>query len=266
METTTHSTDVSSKDSRKHKNNKKLVLCVPTVKRPFQQTLDAIRASVPLLDAAGWDHSMVNEVGNPYISAARATMLRKALDAQANVIVFIDHDVSWDPQDLLTLISTDDDAVCGTYRFKKDEEEYMGMLQGEYPIVRKDGFVRMEWGPGGFLKVTRTAVGRFMEAYPELCYGDQCAPYVDLFNHGAHKRVWWGEDAAFGRRWNELGGELWVIPWLNITHHTTEKAYPGNFHEYLLRQPGGSNSSAPVSPAERLKNLQAKMPARPVAP
>jgi len=93
---------------------KKVVFCLPTVKRPYQQCLDSIEASLPLIKAAGWDEGMVNEVGNPYISAARATMLRKALDAKADVIVFIDHDLSWRPADMLKLIETEGDVVAGT--------------------------------------------------------------------------------------------------------------------------------------------------------
>lgn len=220
--------------------------------RPYPQTIEALKASVPLLDAAGWAHELVHEIGCPYISAARATMLRKALDAKATIIVFIDHDVSWEPQDLVTLIETPGDVVMGTYRFKKDEEEYMGCLsEGTYPTVREDGCIKMGWGPAGFLKVTRNAVNRIMKSYPELIYGEPCNPGVDLFQHGAHKGEWWGEDAAFGRRWTECGGEIWLIPTLKIAHHTAEKAYPGNYHEYLLRRPGGSESSTPVPPALR---------------
>ena len=75
----------------------KVVLCVPTITRPYQQLLDSIRAAVPLLDEAGIEHQMVSEVGNPYISQARNVMLRKALDADADHIVFLDHDLSFDP-------------------------------------------------------------------------------------------------------------------------------------------------------------------------
>lgn len=226
----------------------KVVFCVPTLTKPYPQTIDALKASVPLLDAAGWDHAIVHEIGCPYISAARATMLRKAIDAKGTIFVFIDHDVSWDPKDLLTLIETKGDVVMGTYRFKKDEEEYMGCLTTEYPTVREDGCIKMAWGPAGFLKVTRNAVNQIMKSYPELIYGEPCSPGIDLFQHGAHKNEWWGEDAAFGRRWNECGGEVWLIPTLNITHHSVEKAYPGNFHEYLLRRPGGSESETPIEP------------------
>lgn len=186
---------------------------------------------------------MVNEIGCPYISAARSAMLRKALDAKADVIVFIDHDVAWEPADLLRLIETEGDVVAGTYRFKKDEEEYMGSLfPGEdgAPIVREDGCLQAHSIPAGFLKITRACVNRLIEAYPELTYGEKCAPHIDLFNHGAYQGVWYGEDYAFARRWRECGGEVWIIPNLNIDHHTKEKAYKGNFHEFLLRQPGGS--------------------------
>ena len=100
----------------------KVIFCIPTLKKPYQVTLDSLAASIPLIKEAGWDEGMVSEIGCPYISHARATMLRKALDAKADVIVFIDHDVSWKPQDLLTLIETKGDVVCGTYRFKKDDE------------------------------------------------------------------------------------------------------------------------------------------------
>ena len=120
----------------------------------------------------------------------------------------------------------------------------MGTIRGDlnnYPIVRKDGCINAEWVPAGFLKVTSLAVNKFMTAYPELCYGLKYRPYVDLFNHGAHKGLWYGEDYAFSRNWNDLGGKIWLIPNLNITHHDSEgNDYPGNYHDYMLKQPGGS--------------------------
>ena len=220
----------------------KVIFCIPTLKKPYQQTLDSLAASIPLIQAAGWEEGMVSEIGCPYISAARATMLRKALDAKADVIVFIDHDVSWKPQDLLTLIETKGDVVAGTYRFKKDEEEYMGAVLSHpdgTPMVREDGALLAHSAPAGFLKITKEAVNKFMTAYPELIYGDKFHPHVDLFNHGTHKGTWYGEDYAFCRNWRDAGGQLVIVPDLDITHHTTEQAYPGNFHMFLRRQPGG---------------------------
>lgn len=197
---------------------------------------------MPVLEAAGWANGTVYEVGCPYISHARSKMLRKALEAGATAIVFIDDDVSWQPDAILRLLETEGDVVAGTYRFKRDEEEYMGAVvtnDDGTPVVRHDGAIEAHSLPAGFLKITREGVNAFMRAWPELIYGEICAPFVDLFNHGAHAGVWWGEDYAFIRRWREKCGKAWLVPNLNIDHNG-DKVYAGNFHEFLLRQPGGS--------------------------
>lgn len=225
-----------------------VAVCIPTITRPYQQCLDSLKASAPLIAAAGWAMADLYEVGSPYISCARATLLRKGLDADADVIVFIDHDLSWEPSALVKLIQTEGDVVAGTYRFKRDKVEYMGACMPNIharPQVRADGCVKMHSIPAGFLKITRDGINKFMGAYPELCFGDRWRLCVDLFNHGAYEGTWWGEDYAFARRWREKCGDIWVIPDLDITHHTPDKAYPGNYHKYLLGQDGGSESANP---------------------
>lgn len=228
----------------------KVAFATPTIKTPHPAYLAAMEASVPALEAAGLDTKLVFEVGNPYISAARATMLRKAMDWGADVVVFIDHDMAWRPQDLLTLIQTEGDVVAGLYRFKKADEEYMGAWDcdasnGWRPYVRPDGNLVGNRIPAGFLKITKEGVDRFMGAYPALCYGPRYSPSVDLFNHGAHQRVWYGEDYAFSRNWLACGGEIVVVPDIDLDHHASDgSVFPGNLHRFLMRQPGGSEDPA----------------------
>lgn len=232
-------------DTEKGKRTKVVFAC-PTVTEPYACFKQAMAASVPLLDEAGLDHQIVFEVGNPYISAARATMLRKALDAGADMIVFLDHDLSWKPSDLLKLIQTPGDVVAGVYRYKKDEEEYMGAVVTDASNVPQgrasDGALSGFRVPAGFLKITKEAVNRFMEHYPELVYGPYYYPSVDLFNHGACERLWYGEDYAFSRRWLATGERIWLVPDLDIDHHSKDKVYPGNFHKFLL----ALNAKAPL--------------------
>jgi hypothetical protein len=227
---------------------KKVVFCIPIVNRPFKVTVDSLKASIPLIEAAGWEHELAQVVDVPYISAARASMLRAALDAKADVIVFIDYDVSWDPRDMLTLIETEGDVVAGTYRSKIDDEQYMGAVEHDpvsfVPRVRaSDGAISAKLVPAGFLKITKEAVHDFMESYPELCYGPLYHAAVDIFNHGVHGRVWYGEDYSFSLRWKQRGGDIWLVPNLNIDHHGKDgKVYVGNYHRFLRRQPGGSDA------------------------
>lgn len=217
-----------------------VVFCCPTRSKPSQPFLDSLAASVPVLEAAGWDHATVYEIGSPYISHARSKMLHKALAAGATHVVFLDDDLSWQPDALLRLLEVNEPVVCGTYRFKKEPEEYMGACMAHddgRPVAKmQDGqaLVEMFSVPAGFLRVTREAVNDFIRAYPELCYGEACAPHVDLFNHGAHQGAWWGEDYAFARRWREKGGRIWCLPDLQIDHHG-DKAYPGNYDARLRK-------------------------------
>lgn len=221
----------------KEEKPKKVAFCTPSLNGPTAPYIHAMEQSIPLIKDAGWDECYVQELGCPYISVARATTTRKALTAGADVIVYLDYDMSWKPEDLLKLINTEGDVVAGIYRYKKDDVQYMGSLierpDGK-PEVREDGAIKGFRVPAGFLKVTRNAIRRIMKAHPELIYGDLENPSVDLFHHGAYKGVWYGEDMAFSRRWIDLGGEIWIVPDLDLNHHSGGKAYEGNYHEYLL--------------------------------
>lgn len=221
-------------------------MCLPVAPggRPHQKTLDSIEAAVPLLEERGWDHGLTQTLGNPYISGARAEMTRKALDAKATHIVYIDWDVSFRPQDLLDILEAEGDVICGTYRTKldNDDEQYMGAIYSgddDCPVVRADGAVKARVVPAGFLRLNLSAIERFMLAYPELCYGPQHNLSIDLFNHGAYNGLWWGEDYAFARRYNDKCGDVWILPWLQIDHWKGERVWKGNFHDYLRKQPGG---------------------------
>jgi len=110
------------------------------------------------------------------------------------------------------------------------------------------GCIKASRVPAGFLKITKDAVARFAAGYPHLVFGPPGDEQVDLFNHGAHNGLWYGEDYAFSRNWIDLGEAIWIVPNLSIDHHepgkiepggerSTDRVFAGNFHEFLLRQP-----------------------------
>jgi hypothetical protein len=227
--------------------SKRVVFATPSLSGATAPYWESIKNCLPLIEAHGWKHQHVQEIGNPYISAARSIMTRKALDVRPFIdcIVYIDYDVSFEPEDMLKLLEADGDVVCGTYRFKTDEEAYMGDVEGNVdltPICRNtDQAILAIRMPAGFLKVTRRAIQRFMKGYPELCYGDPDNLGIDLFNHGAHQGVWYGEDYAFCRNWRAIGGQVWLLADLNLTHNErlpdgTFKAYPGNYARFLEKE------------------------------
>jgi glycosyltransferase involved in cell wall biosynthesis len=249
-----------------HGRKPKVVFGIPIggrMQAPYKQTIESLEASIPLLEAAGFEHGLTSTRNNPYISGARAEITRKALDAKADVVFYIDADMAWEPQDLLKVLQTDGHVVAGNYRCRtddRDEEMYMGSYLTDddgRPIIRElDGAIAAKVVPAGFLKVTTTALDLFMRAYPELCYGPQYSLSVDLFHHGAHEGLWWGEDYAFCRNYRKAGGEVWIVPDINLDHCQDDYVYKGNFHQYLLRQDGGSKSANPRPPAHLVDKFE----------
>ncbi len=144
----------------------KVVFCTPSLTGPTAPYIKALEDSLPLIESAGWVHEYAQAIACPYISAARANMLRAALDAKADVIVFIDYDVSWKPEDLLKLLETEGDVVAGTYRVKTEDgptaEYYMGTWETNpdfTPKQRADGSISAKLVPAGFLKITSASGG-----------------------------------------------------------------------------------------------------------
>jgi hypothetical protein len=245
---------------------KKVVFCMPINRgqAPHPRTIESLEATIPLLIERGWEEGYTETRGNPYISGARAELTRKALDAKPSHIFYLDifyldYDLSWKPEDLLKVLEAEGDVVAGTYRVKTDDPDevlYMGAIFSDanhLPVVRQsDGALAAKVVPAGFLRLTVNAVDTFMRAYPKLCFGPQFALSVDLFNHGAHEGIWWGEDYAFSRNYRDAGGDIWIVPDLDLDHHShweEGRVYKGNFHEYLLAQPGGSNDPARLARA-----------------
>jgi hypothetical protein len=227
---------------------KKVVFCIPVAPggAPHPKTIASLEAAIPLVKAHGWEEGLTQTLGNPYISGARAEMTRKALDAQATHIFYIDYDVAFRPQDVLDVLEAEGDVVSGTYRVKTEDDSdlYMGAIytnEHNQPIGRmSDGALKARVVPAGFLRVTTGAIEKFMNAYPELCFGPQFHRSIDLFNHGAYNSLWWGEDYAFARRYNDKCGDVWLLPWLQIDHWKGDHAWKGNFHEYLMQQNGAN--------------------------
>lgn len=223
----------------------KIVTCTPTRERPSAPFRRSLKAFAKAAAEAGHDCQSVYEIGSPYISNARAIMLRKALDAKADAIVFLDDDVSFRPKDLMAVVEAEGEVIAGTYRFKTDEEEYMGVplesTSGRVIGRESDSAVRATRVPGGFLRITPHAVDLFMREYPGLVFGPRWSPTPDIFNHGAIDRVWHGEDYAFSRRYCESCGPIYILPDLDLVHHAVQKdgttiPYPGNYRRYLEKR------------------------------
>ena len=241
----------------------KVALCIPTRKEPFPQMVEAVDRSIASIKAAGHVVGASTVAGSAYISWAAGLLVAKAMLWGADAAVLIEEDMSFGEDALLKLIETPGDVVAGNYRYKSDIVEYMGfpllagdaggaydkpiLSEGERStmLIRKDGCIVGKSAPAGFLKITRQCVERFRRAYPDAICDDtrQGTEFTDLFKHGGHNGVWYGQDFAFCRRWRDCGETVWIQPDLDISHWIkkddgTYVEYAGNYRKHLIEKHG----------------------------
>lgn len=219
----------------------------------FKRSLDK---SAELMKENGID--LVNLdvlLGCCYLPIARNKLAKRFMDSDAEVFMFLDSDLSWNPYHMIEFLQQDYDIVAGIYRHKLFAESYpVHIFVDEHarPIINPLGLIKAEGVPTGFLKIKRNVFEKFIEHYGadlEIDEPDENMQakfsYWNFFDCEKVGRQWIGEDYNFCRKWLAIGGEIWVYPDIILSHHGTDGhgnnfSFTGNYHEYLLRCPGGS--------------------------
>jgi hypothetical protein len=146
-----------------------------------------------------------------------------------------------------------EEVVAAAYPFKNNWGAFAGtpaveMRDGQmhYASFRSlsDGSCLLEAHmlSGGFMRIKRSAVVKFAQAYPESIYTDQFAwppkpqrIYTAFFQCDIHEYQRYGEDAYFCRKLREAGVKLWIDPNITIVHYGVQ-GYPGTYHEHLMAE------------------------------
>lgn len=213
--------------------------------------LDALEATVKLCEERGHQHVVSILSGCCYVQVARNELVKQFLDTDCDTLFFLDDDLTWKPEDALKLIEMADEVVAGVYPKKTAQEDYPVVIKTNpehYPIGREDGCIEALFVATGFLRVKRSVIERLIEANPAQKYfkrvnGEPIDGYCDLFPQGVHEGQWVGEDFAFCRLWHALEGKIWISPNMDLTHWKGKEPFHGNYHKFLLHQPGGSEAS-----------------------
>lgn len=243
----------------------KVCFAIPSITGSMRMECHAsLVALYRILDDAGIEYDELHVYDCPYLPAARNTLAAMFLeDKKATDLFFIDYDERFDPVAALKILERPEKVVAGIYPLKKDLESYPVevMTKNGIPIGR-DGLIEALFLPTGFMRIKRVVFESLAEAYPDDKYTDS---FIEIRNNpklaGAHdffgmgvsegKRRYTTEDYAFCQRWRDIEGQLWVYPNIDF-EHVGMKAYKGNYHEFLMRQPGGINDPKRLPSAEDL--------------
>ena len=244
-------TDVKTEGGLPEPPALKIFIAVPCYdKKTFVVCTQSLMNSMQALLLLGIPFEFKFEVGDPYVSMARNKLARYFMKSDCTDMIFIDADLGYDPQSFCNLVTSPEEVIGGAYPKKSEKEEYAVYLktdEGNHPI-NVNGVLEAEGLATGFLKIKRVVFEKMIEAYPELAFDEPLSgeEMHNFFGTFVKDRRWYGDDFGFCYLWRQLGGKLWLLPNITFTH-VGSKPYIGNFHEYLLRQPG--REFRPIPPA-----------------
>lgn len=136
-------------------------------------------------------------------------------------IIWIDSDISWEPEDVVKLYESDKDIITGAYLLASGEVTI-------YPEVLKRGLSWEEFkekkelfevdGAGfGFVCIKNGVFESMSRPW------FQSVPVTVEADNKTYKFNILGEDLAWFLRAKELGYSVWVNPDVKVTHHKTMK-------------------------------------------
>lgn len=213
----------------------KLLIAVPAYSGTVSvETVRSLLQEQTVAQAAGIDFRALFLPGCSLITMARNQMAQDFVDSDADKMVFIDSDISWEPGSIVQLASHNVDFVGGAYRLKSEDECYpVEWLENGRELWAKDGLLKTAHIPGGFMCLSRAVFARFRVSYPVRRYTHHGHDFHAYFHAPFHNGRLYGEDAAFCHDWREIGGDVWVDPELTLTHHDGRQAYRGCLGDFL---------------------------------
>lgn len=219
---------------------------------PCEEFFVSWTATLSALGAAGIPSGTCMAAHDPYLGKVRNKIATEFLTQwpQATHLFFLDDDIGWPAQKVVDMIRHDVDLVAGVYPKKTDNPEYpvqLAMEDGQ--PIEKNGLYKAALAPTGFMCIKRHVLERLAAKAGQ--YLDTTNPNASVWqfnifdngfflpsgevplNQGGVRGEFWGEDYYFGRKWRDMGGDIWIDPDIEFSHRGS-KAWRGNFNHAIL--------------------------------
>lgn len=181
------------------------------------------------------------------LARGRNQIVYEFLESDADRLVFLDADVTFEPGNLVKIAHYPEAVVGGAYRLKEDgPEQYpIAFLQDKKELwANEHGLLEVQMVPTGFMSLSRDAFKRFREAYPGREYQSRGVTQYCYFQIPFRDGALYTEDSYFCREWREIGGQVFMDPELSLTHWKGNIPYPGHIGKWLRGRIGSTTDPA----------------------
>ncbi|KKL80235.1 hypothetical protein LCGC14_2006770, partial [marine sediment metagenome] len=221
----------------------KIMLATTAYDNPDASYTFAIQRSRQALEEAGFLTAYLLLSGNCHVDDARNRVVQEFLETDCTDLVFLDADVSWQPETLIELCRYDCDVVGGVYPYRRDGDIMkinmpVLMIPGEVTADER-GLIQVAGLPTGFMRIKRHVLESLTrDAQRYWNRGDRRSEIPILFERSFENGVRWGGDLNFCRKWVGAGGTIWAAPEMYLGH--ASKSIIRDSLGAALRRQGGS--------------------------
>ena len=192
------------------------------------------------------------------VTRARNVLLAYFLNSDYTHLMFVDADIEFQVDDILKLWMHNKEVCVGAYPkkgvnwshikeailmdpSKQHTAQQIGALGSDYAInfqfidkERKqvgveNGLIKLHDAGTGFMMIKRSAIDKLIKEYPEIKYNndvqmggvdlkDNFYALFDTMIDPVDKR-YLSEDYTFCRRWQKMGGDIWLDPSISLNHY-----------------------------------------------
>lgn len=191
------------------------------------------------------------------ITRARNVLVSYFLDSSYTHLLFIDGDIEFTVEDILKLYIHDKDIIVGAYPKKgvawdrirtnilnnpnkQFTSQEIAAFGSDYAINFKfvdkatksieieNGLIKLHDAGTGFMMIKRSVIEKMIKGFPELKYNndvsiqnkstDNFYALFDTMIDPIDKR-YLSEDYTFCRRWQDLGGDIYLDPTISLNHY-----------------------------------------------
>lgn len=227
-------------DDGEPSSGRKIFLATVAYDSPDASYVFAIARTREALHKAGLPTSYYLLSGYCHVDDARNKAVRDFLDSDCSDLIFLDADVSWEPEHLIELCRHDYDITGGVYPYRREtgkEGMPVRMLPGMV-LPDENGRLEVAGLPAGFMRIRRRVLEKMTKRAP--IYKDAARGYHDiplLFERRVSNGERMGGDINFCHAWREMGGEVHAVPEMTLGH-CGKQIIRGSLAASLRRQTG----------------------------
>lgn len=184
-----------------------------------------------LLMEHGIDFRITTLRNESLVTRARNILVAMFLESNCTHMMFIDADIEFDADSIIRMLALDKDIIAGAYPKKTLPIDYainFKFKDAERKQVNaSNGAVEVLDASTGFFLMKREVFDKMILEYPELHYKNDssidtkfnkyCYAFFDTWLDPKDNR-YLSEDYTFCRRWQAIGGQIWLDPNTKLNH------------------------------------------------